>query len=77
MLVQQHGQVYHDRGKRFKLRSGPVGPGRGPAVVRGKEGSSVSHEGFESLTLASLAPVAAKRANWSHMGKVAMRTGCW
>lgn len=50
-------------------------PGRGPAVVqvithdRGKEALSFSHEGFESLTLASLAPVVAKCANWSHMGK--------
>lgn len=51
-------------------------PGRSPAVVQvitydcGKEALSFSHEGFESLTLASLAPVVAKCANWWHMGKM-------
>lgn len=49
------------------------------AVTRdcGKEASRFSHEGFESLTLASLAPVVAKCANWSHMGKMeAGEEGC-
>lgn len=50
-------------------------PGRERAAVQaiphgcGKEASGFSHEGFESLTLASLAPVVAKCANWSHMAK--------